>query len=196
MIRLLYLFAFISVAGNIYSQEVYPSNTFVKTCFHDQMCFANQSSSSIFYNEANNELDIVVDFAKFKTGVDSLDVWLDDLDDTKFIFKGVLNSERLPALSNHGYKTLHINGKVTFNNVSHSYAIDLVLFKISSDGMLFRNTGNDYYDRIRCNVELTIKPKDFKVDKKSHHLKKTVSINIGSGYINQFKPGMERFIQN
>ena len=102
----------------------------------------------------------------------------------------------MPALSNHGHKTLHVNGNVTFNNVVHSYSIDLVLFKISSDGILFRNTGNDYYDRIRSNIQMSFKPKEFKLDKKPHHLKKTISINIGSGYINQFKPGMETLIQN
>jgi hypothetical protein len=196
MKRLLYLFYLLFAFGNIFSQDVYPSNTFVRTCFHDEICFANQNSSNIFYNEANSELYIVIDFMKFKTGADSLDAWLDDLDDTKFIFKGVLNSDKLPALSNHGHKTLHVNGNVTFNNVVHSYSIDLVLFKISSDGILFRNTGNDYYDRIRSNIQMSFKPKEFKLDKKPHHLKKTISINIGSGYINQFKPGMETLIQN
>lgn len=191
-----YLFALCFIAGTICSQEVFPSNTFVKTCVHDEICFANQNSSFMFYNEANSEFYLVIDFSKFKTGVDSLDAWLDDLDDTKFVFKGALNSDKLPALSNHGYKTLHINGNASFNNVTHTHSIDLVLFKISSDGILYRNTGNDYYDKIRSNVQISFKPKEFKLDKKPRHLKKTISINIGSGYINQLKPGMERFIQN
>jgi len=44
-------------------------------------------------------------------------------------------------------------------------------------------------------VQISFKPKEFKLDKKPHHLKKTISINIGSGYINQFKVGMEKLIQ-
>jgi hypothetical protein len=45
-------------------------------------------------------------------------------------------------------------------------------------------------------LQISFKPKEFKLDKKPHHLKKTISINIGSGYINQLKPGMEKFIEN
>ena len=195
MKKISYLFILFFSIGRSFSQEIYPSNTFVKTCFNDEVCFANQNSSFMFYNEGNSEFYLVIDFAKFKTGVDSLDAWLDDLDDTKFIFKGILNSDKLPALSNNGYKTLRINGSANFNSVAHTYSIDLVMFKISSDGMLFRNTGNDYYDRIRGNVQISFKPKEFKLDKKPHHLKKTISINIGSGYINQFKAGMEKLIQ-
>ncbi|MBL7935339.1 MAG: hypothetical protein JNM51_05985 [Bacteroidia bacterium] len=190
------IISFLFLVGNITSQEVYPSNTFLQTCYNNETCFANQNSSNLFYNETNHEFYLVIDFTKFKTGVDSLDAWLDDLDDTKFVFKGVLNADKLPALSNHGYKTLHINGSISLNNVIQSYSLDLILFKISPEGMLYRNTGNDYYDKIRANIQLAFKPKEFKLDKKPHHLKKTISINIGSGYINQLKPGMENLIGN
>ncbi len=196
MRKIICLFALFFVAGKVSAQEVFPSNTFVQTCIQKEVCFANQNSANLFYNEASSEFFVVVDFKKFKIGVDSLDAWLDDLDDTKFIFKGSLSSDKLPALSNNGYKTLQVNGNITFNNVIHSYSVDLVLFIISPDGMLYRNTGNDYYDRIRSNIQISFKPKEYKIDKKPHHLKKTISINIGSGYINPLKPGMESFIQN
>jgi len=196
MRKLQYILALCFMTGITCAQEVFPSNTFVQTCIQKETCFANQNSANLFYNEVSSEFYVVVDFKKFKTGVDSLDAWLDDLDDTKFIFKGALSSDKLPALSNNGFKTLQVNGNITFNNVIHSYSVDLVLFKISPDGMLYRNTGNDYFDRIRSNIQISFKPKEFKVDKKPHHLKKTVSINIGSGYINPLKPGMEKFIQN
>lgn len=191
-----YLIILFFIARIACSQEVFPSNTFVQTCIQKEVCFANQNSANLFYNEASGEFYVVVDFKKFKIGVDSLDAWLDDLDDTKFIFKGALSSDKLPALSNNGFKTLQVNGSISFNNEVHSYTIELVLFKISPDGMLYRNTGNDYYDRIRSNVQISFKPKDYKVDKKPQHLKKTISINIGSGYINPLKPGMETFIKN
>lgn len=179
-----------------WAQEIYPSNTAIQVCYNNENCFGNQQSSFLLYNESNHEFYIVVDFSKFKIGIDSLDMWLQDLDNTKFVFTGVLNYEKLPALSNHGFKTIHVNGKSDFNNTSHPYSIELVLFKISPDGMLFRNTGNDYYDRIRANVQISFKPRDFKLDKKHHHLTKSISINIGSGYINQLKPGMEDVIKH
>ena len=182
--------------GNILSQEVVPSNTSIKTCIQKEICFGSQNSSNLFYNEANSEFYLVINFEKFKTGIDSLDVWLDDLDDSKFIFKGQLNLDKLPALSNNGYKTVHINGTAIFNGISHSHMVDIILFSIPQEGILYRNTGNDYYDKIRVNMEIAFKPKEFKIDKKPHHLKKTISINIGSGYINQVKPGMEHLIKN
>lgn len=196
MTKLKFLLALCLIGANMFSQEVYPSNTFVKTCFQNETCFANQNSSTLFYNETNSEFYLVIDFKMFKTGVDSLDIWLDDLDDTKFIFKGVLNSDKLPALSNHGYKTLHVHGNITFNGVTQNHSIDVILFKISPDGMLYKNTGNDYYDKIRSNIQISFKPREFKLDKKPHHLKKVIAINIGSGYMNPLKPGMEKLIQN
>ena len=117
------------------------------------------------------------------------------MDDTKFIFSGALSSDKLPALSNHGAKSLHVSGTAKFNLVSHSYALDITLFKISPDGMLYMNRGNDYYDRIRVNIQISFKPKEFGLDKKPHHLKKTIAINIGSGYINPLKSGMEKLIE-
>ncbi len=190
------MISFLLFGLQLFGQEVYPSNTFIQACYNNKNCFTDKTSSFLFYNEANHEFYVVVDFAKSKTGIDSLDMWLQDLDDTKFVFTGVLNSDRLPALSNHGFKTLHVNGMASFNHVQHAYTIELVLFQISQDGMLYRNTGNDYYDKVRANMQLSFKPKDFKLDKKHHHLKKTISINIGSGYINQLKPGMEHLIKN
>lgn len=181
---------------NSSAQEIYPSNTAIQACYNNTNCFGNQQSSFLLYNEANHEFYIVVDFSKFKTGVDSLDLWLQDLDNTKFVFTGVLNYDKLPALSNHGFKTIQVNGNSSFNNVSHSYSTEIILFKISQEGMLYKNTGNDYYDRIRANVQVVFKPKDYKLDKKHHHLTKSISINIGSGYINQLKPGMEHLIKN
>ena len=164
MRKLHYLIALFFVAKLFCAQDVFPSNTFVQTCIQKEVCFANQNSANLFYNEASNEFYVVVDFKKFKIGVDSLDGWLDDLDDTKFIFKGALSSDKLPALSNNGYKTLQVNGNISFNGVVHSYTIDLVLFKISPEGILYRNTGNDYYDRIRSNIQISFKIFDFKLN--------------------------------
>jgi hypothetical protein len=159
------------------------------------MCFANQNSSYLIYNEASSEFYLTIDFVKFRTGVDTIDAWLNDLDDTKFVFKGSLGSDKLPALSNHGAKTIHVSGIANFNNIANPYALDIVFFKISQDGMLFRNSGNDYYDKVRVNIQLSFKPKEFKLDRKPHHLKKVISINIGSGHINLFKPGLEEYIE-
>lgn len=189
------IFALLSLIGKISSQEAYPSNTFIQTCYNEEVCFGNQNSSYLFYNEANSEFYLTIDFVKFRTGVDSMDAWLDDLDDTKFIFRGALSSDKLPALSNHNAKTIHVSGTAKFNSVIHSYALDISLFKISPEGMLYINRGNDYFDRMRVNIQISFKPKEFELDKKPHHLKKTIAINIGSGYINPLKSGMEKLIE-
>jgi len=177
-----------------FSQEIFPSSTFVKTQYQHKDFFANQNASLLIFNQASNDFFMVVDFSKLKLGVDSLDEWLDDLDDSKLIFKGELDANQLPALSNHGFKTIKINGKVKFNEVVNPLAVEIIMFCIAPDGVLYRKTGNDYFDKIRINIQVVIKPKDYKIDKKPHHLKKVITINIGNGIINNYSPGMENLI--
>lgn len=178
------------------SQEVFSSKTYVNTCYQNQQCFSLNSSSYIFYQQNNHELIIVVDFAKFKTGHDTLDEWLDDLDDTKLIFRGYLNTENLLDLSHHNAKAMIVNGMMSFNNISHSHSIELTLFELPRDGMLFMENQNNYYDRINANLQFSFYPKEFKINKKPHHLKKKITLAIYRGYVNPFKMGMEHWISN
>jgi hypothetical protein len=176
------------------SQNILPSNTFVQTNYHNHECFANEDASYIFYNEASHELNIIIDFAKCRVGHDTIDEWLDDIDDNKLYLKAKINSDRLLVLTNSNSKTIEVDAKIKLNNVIVNDNVDVTFFEISQNGMLYNNNGNDYYDRIRANIQVELSPKYFKLDKNKHKLKNTITISIGRGYINQFKPGMEDWI--
>jgi hypothetical protein len=176
------------------AQEVFSSKTYIQTSYHDRPCFSLNNSSFVFYSPDNNEFIIKVDFSKFRTGNDSLDDWLDDLDDTKLIFRGLLNTKNLLDLSHHNSKDLLVNGVMSFNGVSQPHTIQLTLFEVSREGNLFINNQNNYFDRINANLQFGFYPKEFKVQKKLHHLKKKITLTIYRGYVNPFKPGMEHLL--
>lgn len=191
-----FLFYLLLLTAQLKAQDIQSSKTFINTCYHDQQCFSLNSSSYIFYNEDSHKLMIVVDFAKFKTGNDTLDEWLDDLDDTKLTFEGDLNTNNLLNLTHHNSKAIVVNGLMSFNGISHAHSIELTLFEIPREGMLYTDNQNNYFDRIKANLQFGFYPKEFKVNKKPHHLKKKITLAIYAGYLNLFKPGMERWITN
>jgi len=190
----LVIMVFVLNGISMMAQNILPSSTFVQTNYHNRECFANENASYIFYNEINHELNIVVDFSKCKVGHDSIDEWLDDIDDNKLYFKGTVNSDKLLTLTNNNSQFVEVNGRFEFNNVVFNDHVDVTFFEILHGGLLYVNNGNDYYDRIRANIQLEILPKNFKLDKNKHKLKNTIKVNIGKGYINQFKPGMESWV--
>lgn len=194
MKKLVILFVLISYLSR--SQNVQSSNTYIQTCYQSKNCFSLNSSSFVFYSPGNHELIISVDFSKFKVGVDTLDAWLDDLADTKMIFKGKLKTEDLLELTHHNSNVTLVNGLINFNGVSHNHSIEVTLFEISKEGMLYNNNQQDYYDRIKANLQLAFYPKEFNLHKKAHHLRKKITIAIYKGNINMFQPGMEHWIQN
>lgn len=176
-------------------QNALPSNTFVKTNYHNRDCFSNENATHLFFNELTQELTIVVDFSKCKVGHDSIDEWVKDIESTKMIFSGVISSTELLQLSNSNSRTYKINGKIKFNDITLEKPLEITFFEISKEGMLFRNNGNDYYDRIRANFQIEVSPIEFKIDRKAHKMKESISISVGSGYVNPFKPGMETIIE-
>jgi len=178
------------------AQEIFSSKTYINTCYHNQQCFSLNNSSFVFYNEDNHELIIVIDFAKFKIGNDTLDEWLDDLDDTKLIFKGYLQTANLLDLTHHNSKALVVNGVMSFNGIAHAHSIEFTLFELPREGMLFMDNQNNYFDRINANLQFGFYPKEFKINKKPHHLKKKITVAIYRGYVNPFRPGMEHWIRN
>lgn len=177
-------------------QEVFSSKTYIQTCYHNQQCFSLNNTSFIFYSSDSHELTLVIDFSKFRIGNDTLDEWLDDLDDSKLIFKGYLETDNLLTLANHNSKTMIVNGSMTFNGISHAHSIELTLFEIKKDGMLSMDNQNDYFDRINANLQFGFYPKEFKIHKKPHHLKKKITLAIYRGYVNPFKTGMEHWLTN
>jgi hypothetical protein len=181
------------ITSHVFSQNINPSKAFVRTCFNNQQCFALNEAAFIYYNENNHELSIVLDFSKLKIGNDTLDEWLEDLDDTKLIFRGNLNTDNLLILTHHNSKAIIVNGIITFNNIAHAHSIELTMFEIKENSLLYNNNSQDYYDRLSANLQFAFSPKEFKVDKKEHRLKKTISIAIYRGLINKYKPELELF---
>lgn len=168
-----------------FGQEIKRSSTYIDTYYHGEKHFSIRDASEIQFNEGNNELTLLVDFSKLKCGVDSLDEWLLDLTDTKFIFKGFIPPGGLLTLTHHNTRSIEVEGIVEFNGKSHKQIAFINFYEISRDGMLLINNGSDYYDRVAANIQLTFLPKFFGVDKKPHHLKKKISIAIGRGIINK-----------
>lgn len=179
---------------NYFCQDIISSKTYVNTCYNKHQCFSLSNGSFIYYNTANSELIIIVDFNMFKLGNDSLDEWLGDLDDTKLIFKGALPTSNLLELTHHNSKTILVNGIITFNNISINHTIEFTLFELANNGLLFKDNMQDYFDRLNINLQFAFYPKEFKINKKAHHLKKSITIAIYRGYINELKQGMEHLI--
>jgi len=192
------LLVFIILMGSlsVFGQDVKPSKTYIQTSYHAQQFFSINSSSFVFYSPDSHELIIKVDFAKFKIGNDTLDEWLDDLVDTKLIFKGQLNTDNLLSLTQHNSKGNLVHGLMTFNGVSRAHTLELTLFEIPREGLLFVDNQNDYFDRINVNLQFGFYPKEYKINKKPHHLKKKITLAIYRGYVNPFKSGMEHWLTN
>jgi hypothetical protein len=169
------------------AQEVIPSNTYVRTCLSDIECSSINSSSFLFYDESHGKFYIKIDFNRLKTGIDSIDFWLEDLNDTYYYFKGALPPEFLPKVSNYNHKTIRINGQSFLNNIWRSQTIDITIFRAESD-MLNNSTNANDYEAYKVNLSFSIAPKDFKINKKPQRLTNTIFIGIGAGRINKLKP--------
>lgn len=177
-----------------FAQDLRSSKTYVNTCYDKHQCFSLSEGSYIFYNTANTELYVLVDFNKFRTDNDSLDEWLSDLSDSKLVFKGYLGKENIMDLTHHNSKTMVINGLMTFDHITRAQSIEFTFFEIAQNGILFKNNEQDYLDRIHVNLQFSLMPKDFKIDKKPHHLKKVITVSIYRGIINQYKTEFNRLI--
>jgi len=170
--------------------------TFAKTYYEGSSRFAQHNAAFVFYNEGKHELQITIDFSMMKVGVDSLDEWLKDLESTRLVFKGILNTDNLLTLTHNNAKLLQVNGKIKFNGVIDEHMVELVLYEISKEGILFESNQSDYYDRLRANIQLSFLPREFKLDKLPHHLRKPITININKAYLNQAIPEFQAWIDN
>lgn len=187
LIVLFVSFSFLSF--NIFPQSIIPSKAYINTCYNKHQCFSVNESEGcyIFYDQESQELKICIDFSKFKIGNDSLNVWLDDLDDTYFVFSGHIKNQKFLELSPNNAISINLNGTISFNKILSTHFAELSLFEISNQGMLYHDNGQDYLDRVQANLMISFYPREFKIDKKAHHLKKSISISIYRGYINKYK---------
>jgi hypothetical protein len=172
------------------AQDVHPSNTYVRTCLNDIECSSINSSSVLYYDEARAKFYIKIDFNALKTGIDSVDFWLDDLTDTYYYFKASLPPEELPRLSNYNRKTIRLVGQAFLNNIWRNQTIDITVFR-AEDDMMSNTTDADHFHAYKVNLNFSIVPKDFKIHKKPQRLTNVIFVGIGAGRINALRAGME-----
>jgi hypothetical protein len=179
------LLSFISGA-----QEIVKSNTYVRTCLNDVECSSINSSSYLFYDEAKARFYLKIDFNEMKTGMDSVDFWLEDLNDTYLYFKASLTREQFPNASSSNAKNVRLNGQMFLNNVWRPQVIDISIYK--TEGEIMSNTVNaNKLDAYKVNFSFSFLPKDFNIHKKPNRLTNNIFIGVGGGFINSLKPGME-----
>ncbi len=190
------LLIFLFLANIAFAQQVNASKASVNTCYDEHSCFSLSEAAYIFFDEKNHELTFLIDFTNFKMGNDTIDEWLTDLADTKLLFKGQLNADNLLSFSHNNSKTITVNGSITFNGVSHAHSIELLLFEIPQGSFLYLGNSQQPYDRISANLQFSFLPKEFKLNKKPHHLKKTISVSIYRGFINPLNADNEIWLKN
>lgn len=187
----LLFFCLLSFGGGLArAQEVFPSDTYVRTCLSDIECSSINSSSFIFYDETRSNFYIKIDFNLLKTGIDSVDFWLEDLTDTYFYFKATLMPADLPGLSNYQRKNIRLPGQAFMNGVWRPKTIDVTFFRAETD-MTSDHPGGIDYSATRVNFNFSIEPKNFNIHKKPLRLTNTIFVGVGAGRLNLLRPGME-----
>jgi len=192
--RLLYIF-FLTLLWSITaeSQAILPSNTYVRTCLNEVECASMNSSSLLFYDDNRSRFYIKLDFNSMKTGVDSVDFWLEDLDDTYLYFRAGLNRENLPNLSAYATTNIKLDGQLFLNNIWRPLRVDLSLYKAESDMMTNSSNGNRI-ESYKANLSFSFLPTQFNIHKKPGRLKNVIFIGIAGGHINLLRAGQESMI--
>jgi hypothetical protein len=181
---LLSFILFLSLA--VQCQDVLPSNTYVRTCLNDIECSSINSSSYLFYDREKGKFYIMIDFNRLKTGIDSVDFWLEDLNDTYYYFKAPMQYELFPGVSNYNQKTFKLSGQAFLNNIWKAQTIEVTLIRADND-MMSNSIDSEKIEALRVNLNFTIVPKDFNVHKKPQRLTNTIFVGIGSGRLNPLK---------
>ena len=193
LIRSFFILYAIFCHGGMRSQNIISSNTGIQTCIKDHQCFSINNASYLFYDESKSSFYLKLDFSKFKVGEDSIDEWLNDLTDNFLYFKAPMDAVNFKDLANNHHKTIKLHGQVFLNGIWQTQNTELSLY-MTENGLLNQNNNQNNYDYFKVNFSLSILPKDFKVDKKPHHLKKTIFIGVTLGRINQLQPGMQKLL--
>lgn len=166
-------------------QDIKLSKAHVNTFYHGKEYISTKEAATVFYSSIDSKIIIVIDFKNLKSGVDSLDSWLEDLKESKYIFTGQLTSTgELLELSQYNLKKMEIKGEAIFNSIKHHQHIEINLFEIFKDGVLYRSDQQEFYSRISALIHFSFLPKHFGINKKPNHLKKRISISISNAVIN------------
>lgn len=177
------------------AQNLVSSNTSVESCLDQNDCLTSKSGSLLFYDETKNELVLKVDFSQFRTEGDTTDNWINDITDTLFYYKAILNEEDFPVLSNQNSKTLKLNGKIYYNHIWKDQPVEVSLYP-TENSIVPGGSGNFQYDQLKVNFNIPFVPKDFKAYKKLYYNNQTVDIAVTLGRINLLKPGMESHLKD
>lgn len=165
------------------SQSLISSNTYIQACIDNTQCSLINNSSHLFYDENSSTVYLKIDFATFKANQDSIDDWLGDLKGTFLYYKAHLPQEAFRGLNNHVHKTLKLHGQLYLNGVWHNKVIEITLFS-TENSILSSNTNGNTYDDVKANFSFSISPKDFKLHKGPHHLRKAIFIGVSLGRFN------------
>lgn len=171
-------------------QDVVSSNIYIQTCIDKTQCSSINSAGYLYYDESKQQIYLKVDFNKFKTGEDSVDYWLKDLTETFLIVKASLNTESFLGLSNNNHKTYKLAAQVFINGIWQTQNIDVTIFS-AENSILAHNAFGNNYNKYKLNFSINIVPKDFKIHKKSQHLKKTIFLGVALGRVNLLTPALQ-----
>lgn len=176
------------------TQSIISSIAGVRTCLNNTECSSVNSASYLFYDEAKAAFYLKLDFNALRTGVDSMDVWLDDLKDKYLYFKAPLRKEEFPALSNSNAKTYKVNAQVFMNQVWEDQPAEISIFTTENSQLNYGQT-DSHYNKYKVSFGFSLDPRTFKLDTMPHHLTETIFISIGLGFINPLEPGMEKYVK-
>jgi len=177
------------------SQSIISSGAYVQTCIQKTNCFSVNNNAYLFFDENSNELILKIDFLKIRSGKDTIDDWIDDLDGTTFYYIAHFNKEEFQHQTNNNFRSYKLNGKIYFNGIWTNNVTEMVLFQTSENSLMTRNTNDNIYDTFKVNFGFSFMPKDFKIHKRPHHLKKQITIGVTGGRVNLLKPEFRHMIK-
>ncbi len=192
--RWLYILALLPFGVFSQTQSIISSVAGVRTCLNNTECSSVNSASYLFYDEAKAAFYLKLDFNALRTGVDSMDIWLDDLKDKYLYFKAPLRKEEFPSLSNSNAKTYKVNAQVFMNQVWEDQPVEISIFTTENSQLNYGQTDSQY-NKYKVSFGFSLDPRTFKLDTMPHHLTETIFISIGLGFINPLEPGMEKFVK-
>lgn len=176
------------------AQSIISSNIYIETCINNTQCSSLKNSGYLFYDETSSNLYLKVDFSGFKHQPDSLqNDWLNDLGDNFLYFKVHLAPDFFKGLANNNRKTLKLNGQVFMNNIWQEQATEVTVYSTENSVLSTSNNGNTY-DNFKLSFSLSVVPRDFKIHKRSHHLRNTIFVGLALGRINLLAPGSQHLV--
>jgi hypothetical protein len=183
----LYIFLFFFILNGYSQQDVMSSGTSIETCVADSQCALINNSGYLFYDNSKTALYFKVNF---RDSDDSIVPWLADLAAVPLYFKVVVPEDFFKGPGNYGQRNFNLTGQIFLNGYWQPQTVDVILLASENNPYVI-NTGKSQYDNFKISFSLAVRPEDFRLDERMHHLSETISIGLLSGRINELRPGME-----